>query len=831
MRKSWFGDAYIRNFRAQSLTYLLIVSMITGITGAIGQTSGEQSGRVNAVRIAPGAAINIDGVLDDSSWHKSDQATGFVIYEPDFGQTASQQTIARFCYSDYGLYIGLEMLDKSPDSIFTDLSIRDDMGNADWIGVVLSPSVDGQNGFRFQVSAAGVQYDAKIIQDKNDEAWDAVWYSQVLITPSGWTAEMLIPWSAIRFSNEPVQEWDMNIIREIRRFREQSTWHPVDRKKHGFLTQSGRLAGLEELRTPVRLALLPYASAYMQKASGEQKPGYYLNAGVDVKYGILNNYTLDVTLIPDFGQVRSDDEIYNFSPDEVRYNENRPFFTEGTELFEKAGIFYSRRIGQRPANYYSIHHEVGETEMIIHNPIETPLINATKFSGRNHKGFAIGLFNAMTGHTYAMVQDTATGIERQITSQHFTNYNMVVLDQSLPNNSFVHLANTNVLHKERTANVTAATFQINDKNRRFAISGNGMVSQKGKSSDEKPDGYRYGINMRKISGHFRWTISHVLVSAHYDPNDMGYLARNNSTNLYGELGYYRFTPIRNMLNYNMVISGSYNMLQQGFKFTHNQINFRGVTTYRNRLSLGSSVEFVPGKYHDYYEARTSGRVYIKPGYLFGRIWLSPDYRKKFLTDINLSGWRSNNSEEKGYAVSISPRLRLTPRSFVVMQIAYDKETPSIGYQSRFAQADSIAIRFGKRAINNLTTSISGNYVVNPLSSFSLRIRHYWVTTQYQDFYELSTSGYLEKIQDETDRDFSVNFFTIDFGYSWNLAPGSYLHLVYKNAINNRLEMVHSHYLRNWEELMDTPGLHSFSVKLIYYIDYETTRQRLLSNRS
>jgi len=787
--------------------------------------------RVQAFNTEEQGSVIIDGFLDEAVWEQAETATRFTVYDPEFGQVPRQQTNGRFLYSGVGLYIGLEMLDSSPDSILTDLSVRDDMGNADWVGVVLSPSRDGQNGFRFQVSAAGVQYDAKIIMDRNDVGWDAVWYSKVVITETGWVAEILIPWSALRFPNEPLQEWDLNIIREVRRFREQSTWHPVDRKKHGFLTQSGTLAGLNQLRTPVRLALLPYTSAYMQKYSNDSQPGYFMNAGMDVKYGILNNYTLDITLIPDFGQVRSDDEIYNFSPDEVRYNENRPFFTEGTELFEKAGIFYSRRIGQRPAGYHSVQNSLTESEVVAFNPMETPLINATKFSGRNHKGFAVGLFNAMTGTATAILLDTATGIEREFTSQHFTNYNMVVLDQSLPNNSFVHLANTNVYHKEMSANVTAATFQINDKSRRYSISGNGMVSQRSADATRDPDGFRYGINVRKISGHFRWTLSHVLVSARYNPNDMGYLARNNSANVYGELGYYRFTPVRNMLTYNMVVSGSHNMLQQGFRFTHSQFNLRGGTTYRNRLSLGSSFEFVPGEHHDYYEARTNGRVYIKPGFLFGRMWLSPDYRKRFLTDINLSGWRSNDSEQRGYAISVSPRLRLTSRSLVIMQFAYDKETPSIGYQSKTNLADSTVILFGKREINKLTTSITGNYVVNPLSSFSLRIRHYWVTTEYLGFYVLPESGYPEAIDDETNRDFSVNFFTVDLGYSWNFAPGSYLHVVYKNGINNRTSIVQNHYLRNWEQLMDSPGLHSFSLKLIYYLDYETTRQRILNKRT
>ncbi|MFO7722635.1 MAG: DUF5916 domain-containing protein [Bacteroidales bacterium] len=781
---------------------------------------------VKALRLPDHAAVLLDGHLNETIWTQCAPATGFTVYEPDFGKKPFQETEVFFTYDDYGLFVGFRMHDPAPDSIFKDLSVRDTEGNSDWIALILSPSNDGQNGFFFEVTAAGVQIDSKIIMDgdADDDGWDAVWYSKTAINDTGWSAEFLIPWSALRFPNQDNQVWDINIMREVRRHREVSTWHPVDKKRHGFLPQSGKLTGLENLKTPIRLALMPYTSGYLQKLTGQDRASWTFNAGLDVKYGILNNYTLDVTLIPDFGQVRSDDEVYNFSPYEIKYNENRPFFTEGTELFNKAGIFYSRRIGSRPAGYYDVYDTLQDGEQIIANPAETQLINATKFSGRNSKGFAIGLFNAMTAPASALISDSL-GNERTLETQGFTNYNMVVLDQSLKNNSYVHLANTNLYRHDFMANVTATAFQIKDKKQRIAFTGEGKLSQRIGQDLIKDPGYQFGLYVSKINGNLRWKAGHSTTNRNYNPNDMGYLAVNNQSNVYGELGYYEWKPNGKLLNYNSVLSVNYNMLEEDFQFTYLQLNLRGVATTVNQLWIGYGFEIVPTDFRDYYEARIPGRVFIQPGFTFLRLWSSPDYRKKFLADLNISGWKSNDGKQQGYAVNVSPRLRLNSRSLLLFSLNLDSEHPSLGYVSQININDTSIVLFGKRNINTQTSTISWNYIVNPRSAFTLRVRHYWVRTKYLEYFQLPVTGHVEPYNYQGDYSFTVNYFNVDLGYSWNFAPGSYLNIVYKNAIFSRMDgVVQHHYLRNWDDLLDSPANNSISVKLIYYIDYESIRK-------
>lgn len=806
------------------LLYLINLFFLLAIPSSIlCQNTGYQ---VTAIRIQLPAKVEIDGDLTETAWLSAIPATGFTVYEPEFGKKPLNETEAFFLYDDYGLYIGLKMHDSSPDSIVRDLSVRDDEGNSDWVSLLISPSNDGQNGFMFEVTAAGVQIDSKIISDGagDDLSWDAVWYSKTSMKPDGWIAEILIPWSAIRFPNLGEQTWDINVMREVRRYREQSTWHPVDRRKHGFLTQSGKITGLNGLHTPIRLALMPYGSGYLQKLSNEKHTSYTFNAGLDLKYGILNNFTLDATLIPDFGQVRSDDEIYNFSPHEVKYNENRPFFTEGTELFNKAGIFYSRRIGQRPAGYNGVSGVLAEGDSVLTNPLETQLINATKFSGRTRGGFAIGLFNAMTKASFATICDSNDFVREYLT-QPFTNYTMVVLDQSVANNAFIHLANTNVARNGYGANVTATSIQLKNRKQSYAVSGNGAFSQHFISDQESDPGYRYGLSVSRISGDFRWTFGHSAISQAYNPNDMGYQTVTNTSDITGTIGYYQFRPVRNMLNYNIVASGSYNMLHQDYHFTYAQLNLRANTTYRNRLSLGGSFEVVPTELHDYYEARIPGRVFIQPGYSFLRVWFSPDYRKKFLVDLNGAAWKSHDTIQRGYSLSVSPRLRLNQRSLMILGVTLEQELPSIGYVDQVSISDSTILLFGERRINTLTTTLTAQYILSPLSSFSLRVRHYWVTTEYNQFYALPEDGYVAPTLYTGEHDFTLNIFNIDLGYAWNFAPGSYLNIVYKNALfQNGEGKAEYHYGRNWQNILETPATNSISVKLIYYIDYESIRR-------
>ena len=373
----------MRFFAALVLSLLISLPLLATTTNPAITTEKKQ---LAAVRTA--TAPKIDGVIDDAEWQQAPVATDFIQYSPYSGRPATHNTEVRILYDDEAIYIAAMMYDTNPDSIYMHLGKRDSDNslNADQFYIELSTFNDGINGETFKVSASGVQSDSKArtsggggggMWGHGDSSWDAVWYSKVSVVENGWIAEMKIPYSALRFPKSDVQTWGINFWREIRRYREQSSWSFVNREIGSSFNHLGELSGLSNLVPPVRLSLVPYLSGYAEKYDGE-KPGYSYSGGLDLKYGINESFTLDATLIPDFGQVQSDDQVLNLTPYEVKYNERRPFFMEGTELFARGNIFYSRRIGTRPRLYRSAQGEAGVNENVIYNPQESSLIKDRK---------------------------------------------------------------------------------------------------------------------------------------------------------------------------------------------------------------------------------------------------------------------------------------------------------------------------------------------------------------------------------------------------------------------------------------------------------------------
>jgi hypothetical protein len=348
-----------------------------------------------------------------------------------------------------------------------------------------------------------------------------VWQSGAVIHNDGWSFEMFIPYSAIRFGKNDVQNWGLNITRRRRKTEQQNTWNPINPNVNGFLTQEGVWAGVSNIKPPLRLQFSPYLSTYINHypttQPGEKKWTSSINGGMDVKYGINQAFTLDATLIPDFGQVPSDNRVLNLTPFEVKYTENRPFFTEGTELFNKGNLFYARRIGIDPVLLHSADEYInGGNEINLNTPAESKLINATKISGRTQKGLGIGVLNAVTKTRFATLENPVTKGRREVVIDPLTNYSVIVLDQTMKNNSSISLVNTNVWRSgsDYDANVTAALFSLNDKKNTWNVSGKLATSQLiGYLPDGKTQtGYSHNFSVGKTSGRFNFNAGQELTN-------------------------------------------------------------------------------------------------------------------------------------------------------------------------------------------------------------------------------------------------------------------------------------------------------------------------------
>ncbi|TVQ93338.1 MAG: hypothetical protein EA393_02215 [Bacteroidetes bacterium] len=803
------------------------------VIGYLSQDALGQNNRRELQAVRTDNPPVIDGKLNEPEWEKAPVATGFHQYEPHNDRPASFETFVRILYDDDALYIGARMMDPEPEKILTELGLRDSGNNlnADLFWLDINPFDDGINGFRFQVSASGVQTDINLSgagSSRGDVNWDAVWLSEVSMDEHGWVVEMKIPYSALRFPRNDIQKWGINFWREIRRTREQSSWNFVNRRIGDPLAFLGLLNGIEGITPPLRLSLFPYLSSYLEKNGGGDQWGSSFIGGMDLKYGISNSFTMDMTLIPDFGQVQSDARVLNLSPYEVKYDENRQFFTEGTELFGKADIFYSRRIGNLPRGFANAYKELNEHEIVAENPLETRLINATKISGRTSAGLGLGFFNSMTAPSRANIRDTLTGMERSITTQPFTNYNVFVADQSLQNNSFISFINTNVTGSQPgyVANVSATEFRLMDASNMFRVSGNAALSQQYHSGEENTFGYKYDITAGKVGGKWQYTYNRLVLSYTYDPNDLGFLSFNNLVMDKVSFSYNIFDPFWRLWNLRNEISVNYNRLHTPDTFTGFNIQYSMRALFDTRFFLIFRTDYRPLGNRDYFEPRVAGRYYETDAAYDLFALYSTDYRKRVYLDGDVSYSRKKSEEiRQKYGFEVRPTFRASDRLNMTYGFRYQGINNDIGFVG-FADADKI--HFGLRNTDTFTNRIRASYIFTNHLSLSFNLRHYWSLVEYSGvYYSLREDGRLDSLDEDLDvRNINYNAFTIDMLLTWHFAPGSQLTFAWKNNIDSNIANITRSYTDNLRNTLEQPQINSFSIRLLYYLDYQKIRKAL-----
>ncbi|RXQ94389.1 hypothetical protein EO244_08890 [Ancylomarina salipaludis] len=770
----------------------------------------------------------IDGILEDAVWKNVPVAKEFIQLDPDNGMPSNFKTEAKFIYTDNSLIVGVMMYDDQPDKILKELSKRDDINNSDFILLLIDPFNNGLDAFEFIITPMGVQIDAKVVKDREDNNWDGVWKSGAHIGKNGWSAEFEIPYSALRFPKKDVQEWGMNIIRNIQREKEKVCWNFVDKKVSGWVNQAGILKGIENIKPPTRLSFSPYFSVYADKSSDKSSFETNYRGGLDLKYGLNESFTLDMMLIPDFGQVQSDDKILNLSPYETKFDEKRQFFTEATELFNRGDIFYSKRIGGAPKYLYDVEDDLGDNEIIDENPIEAKIINSTKISGRTSKGLGIGFLNSMVRNTYAKIKDTITGSKRKFKTQAFANYNMLVFDQSLKNESYVSLFNTNVTvpNDDYIANVSGTEFLFKDKTKTYRVKGKAILSQLYEKGEDTQLGHHHQIAFDKISGQLNWGFINEMISDAYNPNDMGYLSRNNiiRNNLY--LGYHIYKPKGIMLAQHNNMTISHEAQYSPARYSRFTIYYNSNIKFKSYNSLGIYGNIRPMHEYDFYEPRVEGMKLRKGASAFAGLWFSSDYRKEFAFDIEAEyGKRFSTDNLRVFSLTIGPRYRFNDKFSMRYRMKWDRQLDDMGYVND-EEVDGITnVYIGIRNTTYLENRITANYIFNNKMSLSFRARHYWAKAEYKRFGKLLDGGRLQSTSYADNHDINFNAFNIDMVYSWRFAPGSELALVWKHSIADEKEEIAHRFVNNLKNTFDATRFNSLSLKLLYYIDYMSLKKR------
>jgi hypothetical protein len=692
--------------------------IVTAAGGYLAPSSAwsQETAAVRAVRTP--APIRVDGRLDDVAWRQAPPVTGFIQRLPDEGRPATEQTELHVAYDDDAIYVGARLLDGEPRRIVRRLTRRDLLADADRFSIFFDPHHDHLTGVEFRVTAAGVQKDSVIYNDVyQDDTWDAVWDSAVSVDGLGWTVEMRIPFSQLRFPHGDVLTWGVNAQRVVQRTGEESWLRITPSNESGLSSRMPLMEGLAGIPRARHLELLPYVTARSEHVA-PARPGNPFNdgsrgfagAGLDVKYGIASNLTLDATVNPDFGQVEVDPAVVNLSAQETFFEEKRPFFTEGSQILSRFGksgaseywsyfffepqIFYSRRIGRTP--------QAPAAGPYVDTPTTTTILGAAKVTGKTKNGWTLGLLDAITGREYSRVSD---GLRRRddVQAEPLTNYYVGRAQHAIGSRAALGLLTT-MVHREEgspdladrlvgqayVGGVDGHVFL--DARRDWVVSGGiagstlhgtpGAIDRLQRASQrylQRPDasnlsydptrtslsGWTGNLNLNRNRGNVTVNAAIWGMSPGFDVNDAGYMTQADRGGGHGQVLFRKLTPDRFTRTRQLVVAKwwtwNWGGDSQGDGVTATT-NLQFLNYWRYNLTLGVS--------RDTWDDRLTrgGPTTIRPGIKNVNTSIVSDTRKRFfgtvtgaLSERNFDAWTHTFSASLTYQPSDAVAVTAGPQ--------------------------------------------------------------------------------------------------------------------------------------------------------------------------
>jgi hypothetical protein len=657
------------------------------LASAAAQQPADGSGRTltlsRAVRST--GPIRLDGKLDEPAWSGAPVTDSFTQIDPDEGQPASQRTEVRVLFDDDALYVGVRLHDSGP--ITARLGRRDmNLGDSDWFGVMIDSYHDHRTAFGFDVNPAGVRRDEVKTIDVDDNSWDPVWDVATSIDAGGWTAEYRIPFSQLRFSGDSSQTWGIQFERVIGRRNEYAVSTFIPKSERGGVPRYGHLEGIQNVRSGKRLELLPYVVQRAEYVDPGPNPfrtdrEYFTAAGLDLLYRASSNLTLNATINPDFGQVEVDPAVVNLGVYETFFEEKRPFFVEGSEVFNFGAdgtsggqLFYSRRIGRAPT--LAAPGSAGDV------PTNTTILGAGKLSGKV-AGWSLGVLGALTQREQVrtMIQEPglpgAPGrrIVDRATAEPLATYAVARARRELRDGqTFVGGVLTSVqrdldsdfaqgvLHK--TAIAGGIDFNHQWANRSWVLSGDiegsrvsgttAAISRTQRQSNhffQRPDaehleydttatalgGYSMNATLRKQGGeHWRGSIAAALTSPGYETNDLGFSYRTDRRDAQLGIQYMQNRPGKRLRNWS--VNGTY---RAEHNFDWERILSVATVTFNARTLGYWNIHAFTQTYFPALDDRLTrgGPIAKRPGWVSSGIFLASDGRRPLSGSLFLGGER------------------------------------------------------------------------------------------------------------------------------------------------------------------------------------------------
>jgi len=739
----------------------------------------------------------IDGRLDDECWKTVDWAGDFTQFEPYEDSLPSQKTTFAITYDDNNLYVAIKAYDTEPEKINKRISRRD-QDDGDWVNIIIDSYEDKLTGFGFSVSAAGSKTDFVFTNDNEDDnSWDPIWYVKTSTDAEGWSAEMRIPLSQLRFTKKDKYEWGIDVARYIFRKNELSLWKPLHKSSNKIVSDFGILEGIQNI-APIRdIELSPFSLGKLtfdqQEEGNPFANGTYktFSAGLDGKISITNDLTLNMTVNPDFGQVEADPSQVNLSAFETFFPEKRPFFIEGRNIFNfrmtsgdgdagTTGMFYSRRIG-RPPHFEP---DLGDNEF-SKVPDNTSILGAFKLSGKTRKGTSIGILESFTQRENADIYNS--GIYSKSPVEPFTNYFVARVEQDIDKGNTVvgglfTATNRDINHENFiTLPASAYTGGINitkwwnDKNYFLTFRGifSSIYGSKEAITDlqtspahnfQRPDAVHFGVDSSRTNlsghggtiefgkfggGHFRALSWVTWTSPGLDFNDLGFMQQADNIQQVAWIGYNEWNPkfFYNSFSFGGDIYTGWNFAGQN---TYKGLELNGNLQFKNNYSVFSGVAF-QGSSLSAYDLR-GGPMLSNPGSNNFRIGIDSDQRKKLQMSLFvMNTWSKYNHSDMSlvqYSLTYKPvntvSLSLSPEFF-----GSDENLHYVTDISINGKENYIMSRLQSR---QLSLSARINVSITPEMSIQYYGQPFFFSGDYSDFKIITDSdapNYTERFHEYT----------------------------------------------------------------------------------
>ena len=801
--------------RIFGLSVLSLIFFCSGL-GLAEETSSVETvvPELKAVRINPYPPL-IDGKLDDEIWKRDDIefARDFIQREPDEGKPATESTLVAVAYDDAALYFAFWCFESEPDKIARQLVRRDRWGDSDVVTVRLDPYHDHQTGYKFDVSAAGVQRDCRLYDDiYNDYSWDSVWESAVKMQPWGWSAEIRIPYHCLRFTEKDEHVWGMNVTRYICRRAESPWWAFSPSSEGGFVSRFGHLTGLKGIKPTRHLEVLPYAVSGLE--TEPKDPGnpdgrdYMKNIGFDVKYGLSSNLILDAAINPDFGQVELDRPVLNLSTYETYYEEKRPFFVEGANLFNtRYSLFYSRRIGRPPQGAIDDEDNFSydpDFDYYSRYPKSTTILGAAKLTGKLKSGTSIAFLNVVTQEENAKYV-TINGDNRSGIVEPSANYSVFRLQQDMFRNSnlggMVTLATQNKRNPVTTGGVD---WRLLTNSGKWGFTGQSVFSR----VDDENTGFGLNCDVGKMAGeHFRGEIGVSIKNTHLDLNRLGYLGRNDEKGGWMWVQYRTnedWWIFRNSWNnFNVYADWNYD----GYNINKGW-NFNTYIEFINYWSLGGGFNMQLAEYEDR-ETRGNG-IWDRPDSWNWWASLNTDTRKKISLNLN------PGSGEARYGYWWAHWTGITYRPASNMEFTVGTNIIRSNHQIIWVENVEDTTVFADMDQDELVLQLSASITLTRDLSVQLSGQGYISGIDYSKYRRyLGGENYAPYPLEE--QDFNYAALNSTFIVRWEYIPGSTLYIVWTRAMSESDDNINNLDIqRDLDRLFSGDSENVFLVKASYW---------------